>query len=239
MKKIAVTDLRIPKECERALIEHGYKIIKLPQAEYLAPEVASHPDMVIIPIGGKLFCHERYFASHEGRVAIEKIVSESGLDLRTTDDETGEKYPQDVLFNAAVLGDVIICSDHTSRAVMREAESLGLKAVKVKQGYTKCSCAVIGERAIITADTGIARAADEQGIDVLLVSAGGVELPGYDIGFIGGACGYDDGKLFFCGDISLHPDGERVTEFCASHGCEAVSLCRGMKLFDVGTIFFF
>jgi len=239
MKKTAVLDCRIPRECERALKGYGYDTVKLRGAEYLAPEVASHPDMIILPIGDKLFCHARYLARKECNDTVAEIASRANFTVHATAEQTCDKYPRNVLFNAAVVGDILICSDHTSKDAICEAERRNMTLVKVKQGYGKCSSAVIGDSTIITADAGISRAAKENGIDVLLISAGGVDLPGYDTGFIGGTCGYDDGKLFFCGDLSLHPDGKRITEFCASHGCQAVSLCKGMKLFDVGTIFFF
>ena len=239
MKKTAVLDCRIPTECERTLIEYGYDTIKLCRAEYLAPEVASHPDMIILPVGDKLFCHERYLDQRECNDAVMEIASRAKKSVHTTSEVTGDKYPYDVLFNAAVVGDIIIYSEHTSKDVISEAERKDMTFVKVKQGYSKCSSAVIGDLAIITADVGIYRAALNNGIDALLISAGGIDLPGYDTGFIGGTCGYDDGKLFFCGDVETHPDGKRIIDFCAAHNCEAVSLCKGMKLFDVGTIFFF
>lgn len=239
MKKTAVLDCRIPPECERVLIEYGYDTIKLCGAEYLAPEVASHPDMIMLPVGDKLFCHARYLAQKDCDDIVAEIASRANFTVHATAEQTCEKYPHDVLFNAALVGDVLICSEYTSKDVICEAERKNLTLVKVKQGYSKCSSAVIGDSAIITADAGIYRAALNNGIDALLISAGGIDLPGYDTGFIGGTCGYDDGKLFFCGDVEMHPDGKWIIDFCAAHNCEAVSLCKGMKLFDVGTIFFF
>ena len=57
-------------------------------------------------------------------------------------------------------------------------------------------------------------------------------------GFIGGACGYCDGSLYFSGDLRHHPDGDRIESFCKGLGVDAVSL-SDEPLKDVGSIFFF
>jgi hypothetical protein len=81
------------------------------------------------------------------------------------------------------------------------------------------------------------KAAELSGIKSLQISEGHVELIGYSHGFIGGATGYDDQKLFFAGDHHLHPDGERIEEFCRSLNVEPISLCDD-PLSDIGTILF-
>ena len=61
-------------------------------------------------------------------------------------------------------------------------------------------------------------AAEKKGIDVLAVSPAGVRLDGYNCGFIGGATGADKENVYFCGNVDLHPDGERIKAFCEKHG---------------------
>jgi hypothetical protein len=96
---------------------------------------------------------------------------------------------------------------------------------------------VVGDNAIITADPSIAKAVKEKGIDVLSVSPLGVRLDGYDYGFIGGASGTDEENVYFCGNIDLHPDSERIKAFCRKHGKNAVSL-SDEPLYDYGTLIF-
>ena len=239
-KTVALVDVRMPAEGAEALSEYGYKVIRVPGADYLAPPVCSHPDMIFLSLGEKLFCHRRYLLSPEGRNTAENIISCTGETLAVTDDETGDEYPLDVGLNAAVIGDVFISSPHTSREVLSTAVELGMNVLRVKQGYVKCSAAVIdGERkGIITSDSGIARAAKNVGIAVLTVPAGDILLPGYDYGFIGGCTGYDDGRMFFSGDLSLYRYGKETEDFLSSLGCTPVSLLPGCPLTDYGSILF-
>ena len=64
-----------------------------------------------------------------------------------------------------------------------------------------------------------------------------MRLDGYDTGFIGGASGADDDAVYFCGDVSHHPDADAIKAFCQKHGKECVSL-SDEELTDVGTLFF-
>ncbi len=75
----------------------------------------------------------------------------------------------------------------------------GIEIVDVKQGYTRCSTAVIGKNSAITADSTIYNALTKNGIDVLKIDSGSVRLDGYGYGFIGGACTMidDDTVAFF------------------------------------------
>ena len=140
-------------------------------------------------------------------------------------------------------------SGHNCEAVLQVMETL------VRSGYAlMCECmlpyggdpeaqaqhficdadAVV---AVITEDASIERAMKENGVDVLRVAPGYVALDGYDRGFIGGASGADNENVYFCGDLSTHPNSNEIKEFCRQHGKNCVSLGSG-RLYDVGTIFF-
>lgn len=109
--------------------------------------------------------------------------------------------------------------------------------LNVGQGYSKCSCAILADGAIITADRGIATVTRQNGIDTLLISEGHVELPGYSYGFIGGASGLCGSRLYFCGDLEKHPDHMAIEAFSKMHSTQCISLSDGM-LYDVGSLIF-
>jgi hypothetical protein len=95
----------------------------------------------------------------------------------------------------------------------------------------------VGDKALISSDRSILSAAELHGIPILPIKEGNVALPPYTHGFIGGATGFDDGKLFFAGDLSLHPDGKRIEDFCKIFDVEPISLAK-CPLSDIGTILF-
>jgi len=234
---VVVSDIRIPEACRAELERRGFSCVSLPPFSALDPRVASHPDMLILPIDGRLFVHKDYYA--EARETVDSILRFASLRLVLTDDKVSEQYPYDVSLNLVVSGNRIIGRQDTmSKTVAAYAEREDLTVVNVKQGYAKCSTVVLGDKALITADPAIEKAARALSLDVLRITPGHVSLRGYDCGFIGGASGVFHDTVFFCGNILSHPDGKAIVNFCSKHAFQVVSLSEE-SLYDVGTLFFF
>ena len=234
MKKTVLADIRIDRKCEAMLTEMGYEIIKLPPSPYLAPPVASHPDMLTFIAKGRLICERRYFEAN--RQVIEKAAERGELGIVLADEELSSTYPHDVLFNASPLGEWLICRKRSVSETVRELYPEDA-LINVNQGYAKCATLTVGDSGVITADPSVAKAVAGAGLDILKLESHGVELLGYDSGFIGGASGDDGEHILFCGDLSRHPEGELIAEFCRLHRREPVSL-SDEGLYDYGTLLF-
>ena len=233
---LAIIDERLPLPCRASLEERGFSLLPLPPFPRLSSPVASHPDMLLLKVGERLFCHEEYYAIAKDE--IQNILKVSGLSLCLTDDAVSEDYPHDVSLNLVFTGNLLIGkSDTAAKKVKDYAASCHIPLLSVKQGYAKCSSVVL-ENAIITADTGIESAAKDAELDTLLISNGNVTLPPYPYGFLGGASGVYGKTVFFCGDLRSHSDGTQIEAFCRKHGYEVISLSHE-PLFDVGTVMFF
>jgi hypothetical protein len=232
--KTAICDSRMPRSALSELENYCDRILLLPPFSALPEPVSAHPDMLIFPCVKEkiIFTHGEYAS------VSENLFKETGYGIITISERAGEKYPSDILLNAARIGNVLLGKlSHISSSVISYAEKERLTLVNTKQGYARCSVCSVSESAIITSDRSIARAVRAVGIDVLEVSQGGVDLSGYGCGFIGGASGTDSENVFFCGNVEAHPDGVMIKDFCLKHGKRAISLSSD-RLYDVGTIFF-
>lgn len=147
------------------------------------------------------------------------------------------RYPDNASFCAVILGRYLIHRlDITHADILKYAMERGLEAVNVRQGYTRCSCVILDSRSIITSDRGIYSALlPIRGLDVLCVSEGHVKLTGYERGFIGGASGRVGDEIIFNGDLSAHPDFERICSFAGSRGLR-VKYFPEFELEDIGSI---
>ena len=234
MKKVII-DKRTPEAVKASLTQMGLSLIQMPPHPALPAPVAAHPDMLLFIADRKVFCHADY--KKIAKTEFEEIAA-AGYEIVTTNECIGCEYPRDILFNALHLGEHIYGKADTISELIKEyAISSNITLRAVKQGYAKCSVCKVGERAAITADTSLYKAMNADGYDVLLISAGHIGITEYDTGFIGGCSGCDGERVYFSGNIALHPDGAAITRFCEERGIRAVSLSNE-PLFDVGSLFF-
>ena len=213
-------------------------VLLLPPAEGMDPRVASHPDMLMTVWGQDVVMPASYAARADVRPILDTLCRRCGVRVITTEISPGSVYPHDVVCNSLLFGgDLYGKLTALAPEIRQLAVRDGRKAVDVAQGYAGCSALACGD-VLLTADPSIRDAVCACGGDVLFLSPGGIRLPGYDTGFIGGAGGYADGHAVFFGDVRRHPDGDRITQALSARGI--VCHCLGEReLTDFGGIKFF
>ena len=212
---------------------NGFHVISLPADKRLAPQVESHADMLISVIDDTVFCNGEYYKNN---IKIFDLLTEYRYQINASDFLVSNIYPGDVALNQAIVGKRIIGrADSCAESILKYADSHKYEYHSIKQGYAKCSALILGEKAIISADTGIISIAERLGIDTLKIenSASDVTLDGYDYGFIGGASAVYEDKVIFFGDITRHSQGKEIVDFCNKHGFLTTSL-GDKRLCDIG-----
>lgn len=221
-----------------ALAELCGGVLILPPCPGMDPRVASHPDMLMMAIGQDVVVPRSYAGRTEVRSLLEMWIRRCGLRLTRCERSPGESYPADVLCNGLLYGGTLYGKlSALAPEILRLAAERGMDAVDVHQGYTGCSALACGD-VLLTADPSIRQAVLARGGDVLALSPGGIDLPGYNTGFIGGAGGYAAGHAVFFGDVRRHPDGGRITQTLEKRGIRWHCLSDG-PLTDFGGIKFF
>ncbi|NQT33400.1 MAG: hypothetical protein HQ594_07000 [Candidatus Omnitrophica bacterium] len=151
------------------------------------------------------------------------------------ENDPGGRYPDTARYNASRVGDKVFHNlKYTDKVILDKVREEGLKLVGISQGYSRCSILPVSSNAIITSDEVIAGAASREGVEVLLLSPGGVFLPGEEYGFIGGCGGIlPDGTVVLLGDPKLHPQGKEIERFLDRHTSNYLFL-KGLPLYDAG-----
>ncbi|KGM99606.1 hypothetical protein IRP63_08590 [Clostridium botulinum] len=231
MKKLIV-DYRISKKEENSLLKLGYDLLACPSSNKLYYAICGHPDIQIHIIDEKnIIVHKDMppkFIENLKKLNINVIVSASSL---------SNKYPQDIVLNAVNFSKYFIhYLNYTDKNLLSEIKMLNKKLINTKQGYTKCSTAIVSDNAIITSDKNIAKSLQNENIDILLLSPGDILLPGLNYGFIGGTCGLiEKDILAFYGSLECYAYGKEVLNFLKKHKVEPIFLSKG-KLIDRGSI---
>lgn len=254
------------------LTETGHDIYKVLSTDVVYDAISAHPDIYMCPVRSTLIADEtletdpplkeQYMEQLDSQIddfSVEPVIpamTTGSGDIVFEMGGIGYEYPFDIPYNAVSTDRFFIHNtEYTAPALIDRARFAGLQIINVKQGYTKCSCIPVGDRAIITEDEGIARtltaynhmiledydgdaeAASEETIDVLLIRKGYAALEGFEYGFIGGTCGTIGDRIYFNGNLSDHPDFELICSFIEARGYTPV-WTQDTQLTDIGSIIY-
>ncbi len=190
----------------------GFEPVLLPPSRYLPKPVSSHADMLLHRLGDSLLCCEYYAKENPDIFVGEKVI--------LSEEMHGDVYPGDVLFNCFEFqGKLYGKTEYLSRYLKEYSTQKGNETVELKQGYAKCSC-IVTPKLCITDDENIAKTVK----NCVKIQKGSVALPGYDVGFIGGASFYFDRTVYFFGSVKTHPDANSIVSCLNGVGINTVDL---------------
>ena len=193
--------------------------------------MAGHADLSVIHTGGREIFAAGYLAGTE---AVSELAW-YGADITFSEAVQSQRYPYDAGLNLHIAGGRVIGNPAAAdRELVNLLTNHNYCILPVRQGYARCSVCPVDENSIITADAGIAGAAEKAGMDVLRVPPGLAALDGFRYGFIGGAAfKLAADKLAFTGMIEDSDERRRIEDYLKSKGIIAVYLTDG-PLTDIG-----
>lgn len=209
----------------------GLSVIEADELAEVSGAEKYHADISVIHLGDK-----NMLAAKNNLVLAEKL-SRLGYNVILSENNISGKYPTCTALNAVLLGKNLICHSALIDNMLRKyCDKCSIRLIDVKQGYARCSTAVVAENAVITSDVGIYKACIKNNIDALKIESGYIEIDDYDYGFIGGTCGkLSNDILAFCGNIKEHKNYYDIKAFALNYGVNLLSL-SDRRLFDVGGI---
>ncbi|MCX7885178.1 MAG: hypothetical protein N2448_09170, partial [Caloramator sp.] len=182
---LAVVDGRISIDIERKLYDMNIRLIKTKKIKSLYDAISYHPDIMLHHIGER-----DIVVAPDIDNSIIYQLEEEGFNIILGKKKLSGKYPFDIAYNAARIGNFLFCNiKYTDEVLLEEAKKRNLKIVDIKQGYAKCSLCIIDCNEVITFDRGIKEKLDKYNIDNLIITPGHIELFNFSYGFIGGASG--------------------------------------------------
>ncbi|KOF55987.1 MULTISPECIES: DUF6873 family GME fold protein [Clostridium] len=231
--KNVIVDYRIDIKEKNVLLENGYNVLTVPPCKDVYNAISGHPDIQLCMLNSNTAVVYKNMPYE-----FIKQLKELNLNIIKSKNDVKNKYPYDIILNAVNLKNFFIHNlKYTDDNLYKKISYKSL--INVKQGYTKCSTAIISDNAIITSDTGISQAASKNGLDVLLLPNGDIELTNFDYGFIGGTCGIlDNNTIAFYGNLENYKYGAEVLSFIKKYNLKPLYL-RDSKLIDRGSILYF
>lgn len=205
-------------------------LLELETSGITYPAISGHPDIFFCQTPAGLMVApnlpEEYFS----------LLDRHMIKYRKGETAVGKAYPKTAPYNAVVTSKYIIHNlKLTDPQLLKACE--GLTAIHVNQGYTRCSLLALSENQFITSDTGIRNTLLGQGFSCHFFPPEEIKLEGFSNGFLGGACGIWDQKLFVCGSLRHHSTGNAFREIIESESYETIEL-MDTPLQDHGSMLF-
>lgn len=225
---ISFVDSRITNYELENLKKQNLELIRVPKSEFLYDSICAHPDVQLHIENSKNIIIAKNSTLDLSSYNIDINIKKSKKLLE-------KKYPNNIFLNAINLKDFFIHNlKYTDDILLSSVKDKNL--INIKQGYTKCSCAIVNDNALITSDVGIYNALKPYPIDVLLIPSGDIELSDFPYGFIGGTCGLiSKNKMAFFGNLKYHTYGKDIIDFLKKYDVEYISLADN-NLIDRGSI---
>ncbi len=229
---IAFIDYRTTADEKNSLFKLNIDFLEIQKNSTLYDAIDGHVDIQLNIIDKK-----------EKKIIVHKDIDDSFIQklklynikyIKSVSSLT-EKYPGNIILNAAILEDDIIHNfKYTDRNLISSMKNKNF--INVKQGYSKCSILPIRQKAIITNDKGIHDTLKNEHYDILLLPPGDILLPSLNYGFIGGVGGkISDDSLAFFGSLDYYKYGKEVKHFLSKYDVKPIYLREG-KLIDRGSL---
>lgn len=225
-------DYRTTDQEIKALENQGLTCISIPKCTSLYNAIDGHVDIQLAVLNKckkEVIIHKNMDENFKNLLVSKNIIfQETACSLNST-------YPDNVILNALILNNYFIHNlNFTDSNLLKTQNSKEL--IQVKQGYTKCSCLILNETALITSDSGIYKILSTKGFDILLLPPGDIELPGLDYGFIGGTGGMiSENTMAFFGSLDYYLYGDLVKSFLSKYKIKPLYL-KNSKLTDRGSL---
>jgi len=236
-----ILDYRTSEKELRKLLSFGFNLISTEKVTSLYDAVDGHPDLQFFLIGNKLIAHKDLSENQM------KLLQKLEVTVRLGNSSLTLPYPKNIPYNALLTPDLMMHRlDATDSVVLDEIRELKktkeITLVNVRQGYSRCSCAYVGNNSYITEDVVMAKKLISLGKDVFYRKHSNVYLKGFDFGFIGGAIslisGNDDEIVVISGSLDFYFYGKELKVFLAQRSIRYECLSEG-KLMDRGSIITF
>lgn len=229
---LAIVDGRASEKIVNNLEKHNIKVVRTIKCNEVQESISYHPDIVIHPINQNTVIIAPnvfdYYYEQLSPLGINVIKGEAIL---------GCKYPRDIAYNVGRLKNIAIHNfKYTDEKLKFYLEKENIKLLNVRQGYTKCSLAIVDDISGITADVYIYKKLSELGYNMLLIEPGYINLFNEKYGFIGGTSGiYSKDIIMFTGRLDKHPDYLRIENFIDNKNKRILYLSDD-DIIDLGTI---
>jgi len=226
----AIIDSRSQNDVVNNLREYVEDLFEFETYGITRNSIAGHPDIFIYQDNNQLVI------APNAQAELFEFLNNHNLTYVKGKREVGGELYNSVQYNCLSTPDFLFHkSGYTDPAILEINKAK--EFISLPQAYTRCSLVHLCEDNYMTSDRGIERVLIGKGLSCFYFNPEEITIRDHDKGFIGGAVGIRDKRIFFNGNVELHADGQRLKEHLLNLGLEIVNL-SDQYLYDGGCMFF-
>ncbi|OLR64618.1 DUF6873 family GME fold protein [Peptoniphilus porci] len=217
-----------PEKSAKKLEKYG-TIIRTKKNKKVMEGLNTHPDILVHPLpSGEIVVDKDNFDYYKEIFKDRKIISSHS--------QLSGKYPRDVALNAFTFKNYFIHNlKHTDKKLLEYYKERGYELTHIKQGYSKCTT-LVTENFLITSDGGTYEKLRDI-LPIYRINHKEIKLQNFNYGFIGGASGSLDKKIFFTGSIKEHSSYKEIMKIIEKYNYE-IEILSKEPIEDYGSIYF-
>lgn len=225
----AIIDNRTPAEVKKNLKKYTEDIFEFSSDGITYNSISGHPDIFMFQDADKLIL------APNTPIDLIRFLDNKKVDYIFGIKPIGKNLSDSVLYNCLMSANYFFCKEGMPDLSIQDW-GLDKQLINIPQPYSRCSMFAIKNN-IITSDKGIIKVLEMNAIDYCYFDPCQITIRDHKYGFIGGAMGESDNKIFFLGDLLKHSDGKVLHEYISGLGKEVICLGNDF-LYDGGGIFF-
>ncbi len=227
---LAIIDARAPKESIENLKSHVDDVFQFESKGLTYNSISGHPDIFIYQDKSNIV------VAPNAPFKLLNFLNDHKVSYTFGKKNVAENLIGSVLYNCISTE---FCFFHKLGFADPSIVEINRKKefVNLPQAYTRCSLTHLGNNKFITSDKGIQKKMLEKKLDCFYSPPEQISIIDHKHGFIGGANGVVNNKIFFNGNIDLHAEGLELRNYIENLGVEIISLSNNF-LYDGGGIIF-
>jgi hypothetical protein len=226
----AIIDSRSQNDVVNNLREYVEALFEFETCGITRNSMSGHPDIFIYQDNNQLVI------APNAPVELFEFLNNHNLTYVRGKRDVGDELYNSVQYNCLSTPDYVFHKPgYTDPAILEINKAK--EFIPLPQAYTRCSLVRLCEDNYLTSDKGIEKVLIGKGLSCFYFNPEEITIRDHDNGFIGGAVGIRDKRIFFNGNVELHADGQRLKEHLLNLGLEIVNL-SDEYLYDGGCIFF-
>ena len=226
----AIIDSRSSEEAINNLKEYVTGVYAFQSNGVTGNSISGHPDIFIYQDRNQLV------VAPNAPVELFEFLGSHNIAYLMGGKDVGHELDNSVQYNCLSTSQFLFHKSGFTDPLILEINK-DKEFISLPQAYTRCNLVHLCEDKYMTSDRGIENVLLKKGLSCFYFNPEEITIQDHNNGFIGGAVGILDKRIFFNGNVELHADGQKLKEYLLNLDFDIINL-SDVSLYDGGCIFF-